>query len=232
MRGAGSGPVGVPGRQIPANPSSVELCLLGPCTAWCCGAPQHPVLGAHGTAHAVLVPALYPPRPCSPPALHPPALALRAPPHVAPAPLANLWARLDYCCPPALIRSCRRAGRAAPALLAPIPSPGAGVPSRDTSQTLSPWVVQLMGGQGSWGRAMGFPWGQRPCHRVPCWAPSWEGAGPLGPRSGDVTALIRISPGHVSQALPGRAVGCHGWGLSVGCPRCWQWPDLHKAAPR
>lgn len=73
-----------------------------------------------------------------------------------------------------------------------------------------------MGGQGSWGRAKGFPWGQRPCHRIPCWAPSWEGAGPLGPRSGDVTALIRISPGHVSQALPGRAVGCHGWDLSAG----------------
>lgn len=162
MRGAGSGPVGVPGGQIPANPGSVALCLLcrvvGPCRAWCRGAPQHPVLGVHGTALMVLVPALYPPQPCSPPALHPPALALRAPPHVAPAPLANPWAGLDYCCPPALIRSCCRARRAAPALLAPIPSPGAGVPSRD------PLAMgrAAQGGTGLVGPCQGFSLGTAP----------------------------------------------------------------------
>lgn len=226
MRGAGSGPVGVPGGQIPANPGSVALCLLcrvvGPGRAWCCGAPQHPVLGVHGTAHTVLVPALYPPRLCSPPALHPPALALRAPPHVAPAPLANPWARLDYRCPPALIRSCHRAGRAAPALLAPIPSTGACVPSRD------PLAMgrAAHGGTGLVGPCQGFSLGTAPVPPHPllgallgrCRSPGSPFWGCHG-----------SNPDQSRARVPGAARPC------CGVPRvgseCRQWLDLHKAAP-
>uniref|UniRef100_A0A8B9EUB4 Mitogen-activated protein kinase 8 interacting protein 2 n=1 Tax=Anser cygnoides TaxID=8845 RepID=A0A8B9EUB4_ANSCY len=204
MRGAGSGPVGVPGVQIPANPGSVAFCLLGPAQSLVQWSPSAPRPWGAQCSPRGAGPGPCPfPSPAAPPAPQPPFVALRAPPHVAPAPLANLLARLDYRCPPALIRSCRCAGRAAPALLAPVPTPRAGVPSRDPLAT----------GRAAHG-GMGLV---RPCNGFPL------GTAPVSPRPllGALLGKCR-SPGspfwgchgsNLDQSrarVPGAARPCHG----------------------